>query len=77
MDTQKHLLLASTLEGRNESLLSTLQKINSTFDLRDDQRYTAVNPSGFEVLVIRPWQKTATPIRCKPPRRSAISGWYR
>ena len=53
MDTQKHLLLASTLEERNESLLSTLQKVDATFDLRDDQLYTAVNASGFEVDVIR------------------------
>ena len=52
MDTQKHLLLASTLEGRSESLLSTLQKVDPTFDLRDDQLYTAVNASGFEVDVI-------------------------
>ena len=53
MDTQKHLLLASTLEERNESLLSTLQKVDPSFDLRDDQLYTAVNASGFEVDVIR------------------------
>ena len=53
MDTQKHLQLASTLEGQNESLLSTLQKVDPTFDLRDDQLYTAVNASGFEVDVIR------------------------
>ena len=53
MDTQKHLLLASTLQGRGETLLSTLQKVDPTFDLRDDQRYTAVNAAGFEVDVIR------------------------
>jgi hypothetical protein len=53
MDTQKHLLLASTLEERSESLLSTLQKVDATFDLRDDQLYTAVNANGFEVDVIR------------------------
>ncbi len=53
IDTQKHLLLASTLEGQSESLLSTLQKVDPTFDLRDDQLYTAVNASGFEVDVIR------------------------
>ena len=53
MDTQKRLLLASTLEGRNESLLSTLQKVDPTFDLRDDQLCTAVNASGFEVDIVR------------------------
>ena len=61
MDTQKHLLLASTLESRNESLLSILQKVDSTFDLRDDQLYTAVNASGFEVDVIRRMAKSGDP----------------
>ena len=53
IDTQKHLLLASTLQGQSESLLPTLQKIDPAFDLRDDQLYTAVNAIGFEVDVIR------------------------
>lgn len=61
MDTQKHLLLASTLEGRSESLLSTLQKVDPTFDLRDDQLYTAVNAGGFEVDVIRRMAKNHDP----------------
>ena len=61
MDTQKHLLLASTLEERNESLLSTLQKVDATFDLRDDQLYTAVNASGFEVDVIRRMARNRDP----------------
>ena len=61
MDTQKHLLLASTLEERNESLLSTLQKVDPTFDLRDDQLYTAVNASGFEVDVIRRMARNRDP----------------
>ena len=55
------LLLASTLESRNESLLSVLQKVDSTFDLRDDQLYTAVNASGFEVDVIRRMAKSGDP----------------
>ena len=61
MDTQKHLLLASTLEERNESLLSTLQKVDPSFDLRDDQLYTAVNASGFEVDVIRRMARNRDP----------------
>ena len=61
MDTQKHLLLASTLQGRGESLLSTLQKVDPTFDLRDDQLYTAVNAAGFEVDVIRRQAKDLDP----------------
>ena len=61
MDTQKHLLLASTLEGSGESLLSTLQKVDATFDLRDDQLYTAVNAAGFEVDVIMREAKNRDP----------------
>lgn len=61
MDTQKHLVLASTLQARSESLLSTLQKVDPTFDLRDDQLYTAVNASGFEVDVIRRMSKNRDP----------------
>ena len=61
MDTQKHLLLASTLEERNESLLSTLQKVDPSFDLRDDQLDTAVNASGFEVDVIRRMARNRDP----------------
>ena len=61
MDTQKQLLLASTLLGQSESLLSTLQKVDPTFDLRDDQLYTAVNASGFEVDVIRRIAKNHDP----------------
>ena len=61
LDTQKHLMLASTLEGQNESLLSVLQKVDPSFDLRDDQLYTAVNASGFEVDVIRRMAKGRDP----------------
>lgn len=61
LDTQKHLLLASTLEGRSESLLSTLQKVDPTFDLRDDQLDTAVNADGFEVDILRRMAKTHDP----------------
>ncbi|RYF69387.1 MAG: hypothetical protein EOO22_16190, partial [Comamonadaceae bacterium] len=53
LDTQKHLSLASTLDAQQESLLSTLQKVDPTFELRDDQLYTAVNSAGFEVDLIR------------------------
>lgn len=61
MDTQKHLLLAATLQERGDSLLSTLQKVDPTFDLRDDQLYTAVNAGGFEVDVIRHEAKNRDP----------------
>ncbi len=53
LNTQSRLTLAATLEARRESLLETLQKVDRTFDLRDDQLYTAVNADGFEVDIIR------------------------
>ena len=52
MDTQKHLQLATLLQERGDTLLPTLQKADPSFDLRDDQLYTAVNAAGFEVDVI-------------------------
>lgn len=52
LDTQKHLSLASTLDAQHASLLSTLQKVDATFELRDEQLYTAVNSAGFEVDLI-------------------------
>ncbi|MCS4509777.1 GSU2403 family nucleotidyltransferase fold protein [Xylophilus ampelinus] len=53
MDTQKRLTLSAILGHQHESLLSVLQKVDPTFDLRDDQLYTAVNAGGFEVDVVR------------------------
>lgn len=34
-------------------MLGLLKKIDSTFELRQDQRHTAVNSKGFEVDIIR------------------------
>jgi len=33
--------------------LSLIRKVDSTFQIREDQRYTAVNSQGFEVDIIR------------------------
>jgi hypothetical protein len=41
------------MEGLDRSFLGLLREVDSTFDLRNDQLYTAVNNSGFEVDVIR------------------------
>ena len=53
LDTRKYLTFATTMERLDTSLLSIFQKIDKTFALRDDQKYTAVNGAGFEIDVIR------------------------
>jgi hypothetical protein len=35
------------------SMLELIKKVDSTFEIRQDQKYTAVNSKGFEVDIIR------------------------
>ncbi len=37
------------------SLIGLLRKVDKTFQVREDQRHTAVNSKGFEVDIIRPF----------------------
>ncbi len=53
LDTRKYLQFASTMQRLDTSLLGIFQKVDKTFELRADQKYTAVNASGFEIDVIR------------------------
>lgn len=53
LDTRKHLRFVTTMQRLDTSLLGIFQRIDKTFSLRADQRYTAVNASGFEIDVIR------------------------
>ncbi|WP_114969141.1 GSU2403 family nucleotidyltransferase fold protein [Rhodoferax ferrireducens] len=53
LDTRKYLSFATTLQRLDTSLLGIFQKVDKTFVLRDDQKYTAVNAAGFEIDVIR------------------------
>ena len=52
-DTRKRLSFIAQMEGLDISFLGLLREVDSTFDLRNDQLYTAVNNRGFEVDVIR------------------------
>lgn len=52
-DTRKHLQFATTMKRLDTSLLAIFQKVDKTFTLRADQKYTAVNATGFEIDVIR------------------------
>lgn len=53
LDTRKLLTFVTTMERLDTSLLGIFQKVDKTFQLRSDQKYTAVNASGFEIDVIR------------------------
>lgn len=53
LDTRKYVRFATTMQRLDTSLLGIFQKVDKTFVLRDDQKYTAVNAAGFEIDVIR------------------------
>ncbi len=52
-DTQKRLSFFTQMDNLETSFIGLLKKIDSTFQMRTDQLYTAVNSQGFEVDVIR------------------------
>lgn len=52
-DTRKRLLFASRMKNLDLSMLDVLRKVDSTFEIRDDQLFTAVNAKGFEVDILR------------------------
>lgn len=52
-DTRKRVSFATHMKILGSSLVGLLQKVDPTFEIRQDQRYTAVNSKGFEVDIIR------------------------
>lgn len=52
-DTRRRIVFAQQLAHHAPSMLSVLQRVDKTFTLRPEQRYTAVNGRGFEVDIIR------------------------
>lgn len=52
-DTRKHMAFLSTMRKLDSSLIGLLRKLDSSFELVADQRYTARNKDGFEVDIIR------------------------
>lgn len=52
-DTQKRVQFATQLAKVDTSMLGVIKKVDPTFRLKRNQRYTAVNSKGFEVDVIR------------------------
>jgi hypothetical protein len=53
LDTRKLLTFITTMERLDTSLLGIFQKVDKTFALLSEQKYTAVNATGFEIDVIR------------------------
>ena len=72
LDTRKYLRFASTMQRLDTSLLGIFQKVDKTFVLREEQKYTAVNASGFEIDVIRRSAQTGAGIDPHPLRVSTF-----
>jgi hypothetical protein len=64
-DTRKRVAFATRMKNINTSMLGLLRKVDPTFELRQDQRFTAVNSKGFEVDIIRrpPGDQDPHPLR--------------
>jgi hypothetical protein len=60
-DTRKRVSFFSQLAQDDISLIKVLQKVDKSFEIKPDQRYTAVNQDGFEVDVIRRQAKDGDP----------------
>lgn len=52
-DTRKRIQFATQLARVDSSMLGVLKKVDSSFRIRQSQKYTAVNKEGFEVDIIR------------------------
>lgn len=61
LDTRKRLSFVTQMANMGTSMLNLIQKVDSTFKIRDDQKFTAVNSKGFEVDIIRREPKDGDP----------------
>ena len=52
-DTRKRVAFAQTLAKDSPSMLAALQKVDKTFQIPPDQKYTAINQNGYEVDILR------------------------
>ncbi len=60
-DARRRVTFAQMLVKDSPSMLSILQKVDKTFELNPDQKYTAINKSGFEVDILRRVAKEGDP----------------
>lgn len=52
-DTRKRVQFVSDMKLQGSSMINLLKKVDPTFQIRHDQKYTATNSKGFEVDIIR------------------------
>lgn len=64
-DVRKRVAFATALNRIDSSMLGVLRQVDSTFRVRDTQKYTAVNKDGFEVDIIRREQMPDDPHRIR------------
>ena len=72
LDTRKLLTFTTTMQRLDTSLLGVFQKVDKTFQLRADQKYTAVNASGFEIDINR---RSAQTRAGEDPHPHRVSGF--
>lgn len=60
-DTRKHISFVTTMKKLDSSLIGVLRKVDPSFEVVEDQLYTARNQDGFEVDIIRRAAKDAEP----------------
>jgi nucleotidyltransferase-like protein len=49
----KKIKFQTQMKHNESSMIALLKKVDKTFEIRDDQRHTAVSDTGFEVDIIR------------------------
>ena len=52
-DTRKRLTFAKVLAHGEGSMLEVIRKVDKSFQIAGDQKYTATNDSGFQVDILR------------------------
>lgn len=52
-DTRKRISFFEKMGYMGSSMLNIIKKVDPSFEIRQDQKYTAVNSKGFEVDIIR------------------------
>lgn len=60
-DTRKRIQFATQMKRSGASMLGILKKVDRTFEIRHDQKHTAVNSKGIEVDIIRREAKDGDP----------------
>lgn len=60
-DTRKRISFFTAMKKLDSSLIGVLRKVDPSFEVVEDQHYTARNQDGFEVDIIRRTAKDADP----------------